>query len=85
MLSNEARSIHAGLGALASAISEDAWALVRQARENLEDLADRIEEIECRATIHCAHSSLTVTLSAAQSRGELSGLFPDMEVVASHE
>ena len=79
MLSSEIKSIHAGLGTLAGTINEEAWALVRQARANLETLAERAEDLESHTTIHCVPSSLTIAVSDVN----FDGLIPVLEGVAN--
>ena len=46
MYSDEIRSIMAALGVLAGKIGEEEWALVRLARHNLGELADRVQAVE---------------------------------------
>lgn len=46
MFSDEIRSITAVLGDLAGKIGEEEWALVRMARHNLSELADRVQTVE---------------------------------------
>ena len=46
MYSDEIRSIMAALGVLAGKIGEEEWALVRMARHNLSELADRVQAVE---------------------------------------
>ncbi len=48
MYSDEIRSVVAALGVLAGRIGEDEWALVRMARHNLGELADRVQETESK-------------------------------------
>lgn len=51
MFSDEIRSITVVLGDLAGKIGEEEWALVRMARHNLSELADRIQIAEGSAVI----------------------------------
>lgn len=51
MFSDEIRSITAVLGDLAGKIGEEEWALVRMARHNLSELADRVQVAEGGAVI----------------------------------
>lgn len=51
MFSDEIRSVMSALGVLAGKIGEDEWALVRLARQNLGELADRVEAAEGRLVI----------------------------------
>lgn len=51
MYSDEIRSIMAALGVLAGKIGEEEWALVRMARHNLSELADRVQETESKLTV----------------------------------
>ena len=46
MYSDEIRSVMSALGVLAGKIGEDEWALVRLARQNLSELAERVEAAE---------------------------------------
>ena len=46
MFSDEIRSVMAALGVLAGKIGEEDWALVRMARHNLGELADRVQAVE---------------------------------------
>ena len=46
MYSDEIRSSMAALGVLAGKIGEEEWALVRMARHNLSELADRVQAVE---------------------------------------
>ena len=46
MFSDEIRSVMAVLGDLAGKIGEEEWALVRLARHNLSELAERVKEAE---------------------------------------
>lgn len=51
MFSDEIRSVMAALGVLAGKIGEEEWALVRLARHNLGELADRVQETESRIVV----------------------------------
>lgn len=51
MFSDEIRSVMAALGVLAGKVGEDEWALVRLARHNLGELADRVQIAEGCAVI----------------------------------
>ena len=51
MFSDEIRSIIADLGVLAGKVGEEEWALVRMARHNLDELADRIQETESKLIV----------------------------------
>lgn len=51
MFSDEIRSITVVLGDLAGKIGEEEWALVRMARHNLSELADRVQVAEGCAVI----------------------------------
>lgn len=51
MFSDEIRSIMAALGVLAGKIGEEEWALVRLARHNLGELADRVQETESKLLV----------------------------------
>lgn len=51
MYSDEIRSIMAALGVLAGKIGEEEWALVRLARHNLSELADRVQAVECKIQV----------------------------------
>lgn len=51
MFSDEIRSVMAALGVLAGKVGEDEWALVRLARHNLGELADRVQIAEGGAVI----------------------------------
>ena len=46
MYSDEIRSVMAVLGVLAGKVGEEEWALVRMARHNLGELADRVQTAE---------------------------------------
>lgn len=46
MYSDEIRSVMAALGVLAGKIGEEEWALVRLARHNLGELAERVQAAE---------------------------------------
>lgn len=46
MYSDEIRSVMAALGVLAGRIGEEEWALVRLARHNLGELAERVQAVE---------------------------------------
>lgn len=46
MVSDEIRSVMAALGVLAGKIGEEEWALVRMARHNLGELAERVQAVE---------------------------------------
>ena len=46
MYSDEIRSVMAVLGVLAGKVGEEEWALVRMARHNLGELADRVQTDE---------------------------------------
>ena len=46
MFSDEIRSVMAALGVLAGKVGEDEGALVRLARHNLGELADRVQTVE---------------------------------------
>lgn len=46
MLSNEIKSVHAALGALAGEIPEEQWAVVQRCRENLLAAASSAAEME---------------------------------------
>lgn len=59
MFSNEARSICAGLGALAGKVSDEAYELVRQARQNLSALAEQLEEAEKAGVLPAAAEGAT--------------------------
>lgn len=52
MFSDEIRSVMAALGVLAGKVGEDEWALVRLARHNLGELADRVQEAESKLIIN---------------------------------
>lgn len=54
MLSKEITSIQAALGVLAGRISEEDWALVSLARQNLKALAERAEQLENSLTVEAA-------------------------------
>lgn len=51
MFSDEIRSVMAALGVLAGKVGEDEWALVRLARHNLGELADRVQETESKLVV----------------------------------
>ena len=51
MYSDEIRSIMAALGVLAGKIGGEEWALVRLARHNLSELADRVQAVECKIQV----------------------------------
>lgn len=51
MYSDEIRSIMAALGVLAGKVGEEEWALVRLARHNLGELADRVQETEGKLVV----------------------------------
>ena len=51
MFSDEIRSIMAALGVLAGKVGEEEWALVRLARHNLGELADRVQETEGKLVV----------------------------------
>lgn len=51
MLSEEIKSIQAALGVLAGRVNEEDWALIKLARANLADLADRARELESKIRI----------------------------------
>ena len=51
MFSDEIRSVMAALGVLAGKVGEDEWALVRLARHNLSELADRVQEAESKLVV----------------------------------
>lgn len=51
MFSDEIRSVMAALGVLAGKVGEEEWALVRMARHNLSELADRVQVAEGCAVI----------------------------------
>lgn len=53
MFSDEIRSVMAALGVLAGKVGEEEWALVRLARHNLSELADRVQETESKLVV-CA-------------------------------
>ena len=53
MFSDVIRSVMAVLGDLAGKIGEEEWALVRLARHNLSELADRVQETESKLVV-CA-------------------------------
>ena len=61
MLSDKIRSVHAGLGALAGAVSESAWETLQAARVELADAAEVAMILE------------TAVLSSARHRAEQSG------------
>ena len=46
MYRDEIRSIMEAVGVLAGKIGEEEWALVRMARHNLSELADRVQAVE---------------------------------------
>ena len=52
MYSDEIRSIMAALGVLAGKIGEEEWALVRLARHNLGELADRVQAVDRRCEVY---------------------------------
>ncbi len=51
MFSDEIRSVMAALGVLAGKIGEEEWALVRMARHNLSELAERVQETEGKLVV----------------------------------
>ncbi|WP_302786132.1 hypothetical protein [Bilophila wadsworthia] len=51
MFSDEIRSVMAALGVLAGKVGEEEWALVRMARHNLSELADRVQEAEGKLVV----------------------------------
>ena len=51
LFSDEIRSVMAALGVLAGNVGEDEWALVRLARHNLGELADRVQEAESKLVV----------------------------------
>lgn len=51
MFSDEIRSVMAVLGDLAGKIGEEEWALVRLARHNLSELAERVQETESKLVV----------------------------------
>lgn len=46
MFSDEIKSVMAALGVLAGKIGEEEWELVRMARRNLEEVANRVQTLE---------------------------------------
>ena len=52
MFSDEIRSVMAALGVLAGKVGEGEWALVRLARHNLSELADRVQEAKSKLIIN---------------------------------
>ncbi len=51
MLSEEIRSIHAALGVLAGRVTEEDWALVSLARNNLAACVEQADDLENRAAL----------------------------------
>lgn len=51
MFSDEIRSVMAALGVLAGKVGEEEWALVRLARHNLSELAERVQETESKLVV----------------------------------